>query len=91
MNASELHYQPNHLLDTVIEQLNVGNDVELAKALSVKASMIRNIRRRSLPICGFLLIHMSEITGIDVHELRRLMGDRRGRFRIGQKTGALPK
>jgi len=85
MNLCEQQYQPNRLLDTLIKQLHVENDAELAKTLYVKESVIHHIRRRSLPISGSLLMHMSEVTGMEVRELRDLMGDRRSRFRIGYK------
>jgi hypothetical protein len=86
MNPREQHYQPNRLLDTLIKQLNLVGDAELAKTLYVKESVIRHIRKRSLPISGFLLLHMSEVTGIGINALRDLMGDRRSRFRIGYKV-----
>jgi hypothetical protein len=91
MNLREQHYQPNRLLDTLIKQLHVENDAELARNLDVKESVIHQIRKRSLPISGFLLMHMSEVTGIKIDELRQLMGDRRSRFRIGYKLTRRPR
>jgi hypothetical protein len=38
-----------------------------------------------LPVTGSLLIRMHEVTDLSIQELRALMGDRRGKFRISEK------
>jgi hypothetical protein len=76
-------YNPNQLLDTLAEQLQVASDSALARKLNVTKSVIRKIRCHAVPVGGSLLIRMNDVSAIKVEELRRLMGDRRHRLRIG--------
>jgi hypothetical protein len=78
-------YNPNHLLDALIEQLNLKNDAALARALEVAPPMISKIRHRALPVGGAMLIRMHEISELSIAELRLLMGDQRKQFRISDK------
>lgn len=75
-------YNPNRLLDFVIDKLHLKNDAALARTLGVPAPVISKIRHGSLPIGATLLIAMHEETGWSIRELRDLMGDRRQKFRI---------
>lgn len=74
---TETTYNPNHLLDALIERMELKNDGELARSLKVTTTIIRNIRQRRLPVGASILLWMHEATGIRVDELRELMGDRR--------------
>lgn len=85
MNQSEAFtkgYDPDHLLDALIEAMQLTNDRALARRLNVAEAVVRNIRRRKLPVTGSMLMWMHEATGISIAELRRLMGDRRTKFRL---------
>jgi hypothetical protein len=82
-------YDPNHLIDSLIEHLELRNDAALSRVLGVEAPVISKIRHRRLAIGASILIRMHEASDIEIQELRALMGDRREKFRITpSKTGA---
>lgn len=70
-------YDPNHLLDALIEKMNLKNDAALSRRLVVQPPVISKIRHRRLPVGASLLIRMHEESGLSIRELRELMGDRR--------------
>ena len=78
-------YDPNRLLDTLIVHLNLKNDAVLSRALEVAPPVISKIRHNRLPVGASLLIRMHEVSDLSIRELRRLMGDRRSKFRISDK------
>ena len=78
-------YDPDHLLATLIERLNLKNDAALSRALEVSPPVISKIRHRRLPVTASLLIRMHEVSTLSIKELRLLMGDRRQKFRISDK------
>lgn len=83
MNArAETIYNPDNLLDVLINHLKVKNDAGLARALEVAPPMISKIRHRRFGISAGILIRMHEVSGLSIRELRDLMGDRRVKFRI---------
>ncbi len=77
-------YNPNRLLDTLIENLRLKNDAALSRVLEVAAPLISKVRHRRLPVGASLLIRMHEVSDLSISDLRRLMGDRRKKFRIGE-------
>ena len=79
------HYDPNNLLETLIEKLNLKNDAALSRALEVAPPLISKIRHRRLPVGASLLIRMHEVSQLSIKDLRLLMGDRRNKFRISDK------
>ena len=83
--ADQVNYDPNHLLDSLIEKLNLKNDAALSRALEVAPPVISKIRHRRLPVGASLLIRMHEVSDLSIRELRNLMGDRREKFRISDK------
>lgn len=87
---SQQTYDPNRLLDMLIERLNLKNDAALSRALDVAPPVISKIRHGRLPIGASMLIRMHEETGLNIRELRDLMGDRRNRLRISNVEG-MPK
>ena len=78
----DANYDPNALLDALIKKLSLKNDAALSRALEIAPPVISKIRHRRLPVGASLLIRMHEITDLSITELRTLMGDRRGKFRI---------
>lgn len=85
-NASEqFQYDPNNLLESLIEKLNLKNDAALSRALEVAPPLISKIRHRRLPVGASLLIRMHEVSDLSIRDLRHLMGDRRNKFRISDK------
>lgn len=87
-NATEqFQYDPNNLLESLIEKLNLKNDAALSRALEVAPPLISKIRHRRLPVGASLLIRMHETTGMSIRELRDLMGDRRTKYRLSDAQG----
>lgn len=80
-------YDPNHLLDTISQQLNLKNDAALARTLEVTPPMISKVRHQRLQIGASLLIRIHEVTGMRVRELQDLMGDRRTKYRLSNAQG----
>lgn len=78
-------YDPDRLLEALIERMKLKNDAALSRALAVSPPVISKIRHRRLPVTGSLLIRMHEVTELSIQELRQLMGDRRNKFRISEK------
>lgn len=83
--ADQVAYDPNNLLDALIEKLSLKNDAALSRQLEVAPPVISKIRHRRLPVGASLLIRMHEISDISIKDLRILMGDRRDKFRISDK------
>ncbi len=83
--ADQVAYDPNNLLDSLIEKLHLKNDAALSRALEVAPPVISKIRHRRLPVGDSLLIRMHEVSDLSIRELRILMGDRREKFRISDK------
>lgn len=85
--ANQESYNPNHLLDILIEKLNLKNDAALSRALEVAPPVISKIRHRRLPVGASMLIRMHEVSAMSVRELRDLMGDRRVKYRVSDAQG----
>src|SRR3954451_1251474 len=83
--TSQQTYDPNHLLDVLIEKLRLKNDAALSRALEVAPPVISKIRHNRLPVGASLLIRMHEVSDMSIRDLRFLMGDRRMKFRISDK------
>lgn len=83
--SSKSKYDPDRLLEALIERMNLKNDAALSRALAVSPPVISKIRHRRLPVTGSLLVRMHEVTDLSIQELRQLMGDRRSKFRISEK------
>lgn len=83
--SDQFQYDPNNLLESLIEKLNLKNDAALSRALEVAPPLISKIRHRRLPVGASLLIRMHEVSDLSIKDLRHLMGDRRNKFRISDK------
>ncbi|MBC7490665.1 MAG: hypothetical protein H7240_12565 [Glaciimonas sp.] len=81
----QVTYDPNYLLDSLIDKLHLKNDAALSRALEVAPPVISKIRHHRLPVGASLLIRMHEVSSLTISELRALMGDRREKFRISDK------
>ncbi|TQK10210.1 hypothetical protein [Herbaspirillum sp. SJZ107] len=79
--AEEFNPDPGALLDAVTKHLNLKNDAALARALEFAPPVISKIRHSKLPVGAMALIRMHEVSGIEIKDLRALMGDRRKHFR----------
>lgn len=85
--TSHESYNPNRLLDILIERLHLKNDAALSRALEVAPPVISKIRHRRLPVGASMLIRMHEVSSLSVRELRDLMGDRRTKYRLSDAQG----
>jgi hypothetical protein len=85
--AGQETYDPNRLLDTLLEKMHLKNDAALSRALEVAPPVISKIRHRRLPVGASLLIRMHEVSEMSVRELRDLMGDRRTKYRLSDAQG----
>jgi len=81
---ADVSYDPNNLLDALIKHLNLKNDAALSRMLEVAPPVISKIRHRKLPVGPSLLIRMHEVSELSIRDLRTLMGDRRGKYRVGE-------
>src|SRR5438034_5238258 len=78
-------YDPDNLLGSLIKKLNLKNDAALSRALEVAPPVISKIRHGKLSVGASILIRMQEVSDLSIKELRELMGDRRGKFRMSDK------
>lgn len=85
--TARLRYDPNRLLDCLRQEMRLATDEDLSRVLDVEPLLISKIRHGLLPVGPSLLIRMSEISNKSVRELRYLMGDRRGQYRLNDVRG----
>ena len=69
---TEPTYDPNAVLDAIMEKLNLKNDAALSRALEVAPPVISKIRHRTLPIGATILLRMHEKSNIPIRELKEL-------------------
>jgi len=72
----EESFDPNRLLDALIEKMQLKNDAALSRRLGVAPSVISNIRCGRLPVGASMLLRMHEESDILIKELRAIMGGR---------------
>jgi hypothetical protein len=82
LNTTVKTYDPNNLIDAVSARLALKNDAAVARALKVETPIIEKVRSSRLPLGGYLLMRLGEVTGMSVGDLQDLMGDRRRKFRM---------
>ena len=83
-------YDSNHLLDSILDELNLPNDAALAEALEVDESVISDLRDMRREVDAAILIRMHELTDISIVGLRNILGDRRRRSRFSEGGGEQP-
>jgi hypothetical protein len=66
-------YDPNRVLDAVIQKLRLKNDAALSRVLEVAPPVISKIRHNTLPIGATILLRMHEVSDFSIRELRALM------------------
>ena len=74
-------YDPNRLLDYLLDKLELKNDAALSRLLEIEPPTISKIRHQRLGVGAGLLLRLHEVSNLSIRELRELMGDRRGQFR----------
>ena len=66
-------YDPDNLLDALLDRMQLKHDAALAGALGVAPPAISKIRHRKLPVGPVMLMRMHEASGLSIQELRQLM------------------
>jgi hypothetical protein len=66
-------YDPNRVLDAIINKLRLKNDAALSRVLEVAPPVISKIRHNTLPIGATILLRMHEVSDYSIGELRTLM------------------
>ena len=66
-------YDPNRVLDAIINKLRLKNDAALSRVLEVAPPVISKIRHNTLPIGATILLRMHEVSDYSIRELRALM------------------
>jgi hypothetical protein len=69
----EAAYDPNNLLDTLIELLGFKNDAELSRELGITQAMVSRIRHCRARVGPSVLVRMHELSHLSTRELKRLM------------------
>lgn len=77
------NFDPAHMLDHLRYRLRLKDDASLSRFLDVTRPMLSRVRHRKRVVCAGLMLRIHEATGIRVHDLRVMMGDRRCRVRPG--------
>lgn len=85
--ATQPEYDPDRLLDAMLEKLQLKNDAALCRALEVAPPVISKIRHRRLPVGASMLIRLHEVTDMSVAQLREILGDRRQKYRLSDVQG----
>lgn len=87
-DSTEIHeYNPDRLLDALRDNLYLKNDAALSRMLQIAPPVISKIRHRRLQVSAAVLIRMHEVSGLNISDLRFLLGDRRRKFRISDVQG----
>lgn len=79
----ERPYSPARLLDALLDHWQLKRDSELARTLDVSRSFVCCLRQHKTSVGAAVLIRMHEASGLSIKELRKILGDRRRRFRGG--------
>lgn len=75
-------YDPNRLLNTLMERLGLSGDKELSQRLNISTKVLRKIRTGELTISASMLLWMAECAQTTIEELRSILGDRRRKLRL---------
>jgi len=78
-------YNPAHLIDALVQKLEISNDKELAELLGVSPSTISKIRTRKNPISPAVLVRIHELTDVAIADIRAIIGERRTRMFVSEQ------
>lgn len=67
-------YNPNALLDLVIDRKRLRCDAALARALDVGPPVLSKIRHKHLKISNDLLVRLFDISNLNLDYMRRIAG-----------------
>lgn len=83
---NEPGYKPENLLDCLSNFLQLRNDAQLARALGVGSPVISKIRKRHYAVTHRLLIHMHDLTGLSLNDLREMGGIPKSNLTLKKKV-----
>lgn len=81
LSRSRPHYDPNRLLDMLMQRRALRSDKALAKLLGFAPRVLAGLRSGRIALAPWMLGWIAEAGGMGVEEARRLIGDRRARAR----------
>lgn len=81
-------YDPNRLLDTLLQRIGVSDDQALALHLHISPKTLGKIRSGELQLSATLLLCMAEGAATSMDELRSIVGDRRRKLRLPYRIAA---
>jgi hypothetical protein len=68
------NYVPDHMIDQVLDRLDLKNDAPLAQALDVEAPTVSKLRTKALPLGPAMLIYLHELTNLSTGQVREMAG-----------------
>jgi hypothetical protein len=74
MKTNESTNSTAHMLDTVLELLQLKNDAALSRAIAVPPPVISKVRNEVQPLGSRLLVKLHEATGMSTKEIKALAG-----------------
>jgi hypothetical protein len=77
-------YNPNKLLDLILDKLELKSDAAMSRKLDISAPILSKIRHGLLPVGASILIRMHETTGLTISELQAAVGNRRAKHRYSK-------
>lgn len=69
-------YEPEKVLDFLINWLDARNDAGLSRMLEVAPPVVSKIRNRYTPLTDSMLIRMHEVSDVSIKDLKNMMGNR---------------
>jgi len=77
-----IQYNPNHMLDALIEKMGLENDAAFAQRIKLARPIVAMLREGRMSISASMMMWFHEASGISMKELRQLIGDRRLKYRL---------
>jgi hypothetical protein len=68
------NYDPDALLDYVIDKLHLRSDAGLSRALKVGPPVLSKIRHKHLKISSDLLVRMHDVSDLGLDTMRKIAG-----------------
>ena len=90
MKPQHIHsqYDPNRLLNALMERLHLQSDRELSQRLNISFKLLGKIRCGDVQLSPSMLMWMAECAKASIDELRYVLGDRRAKARLNHAIAA---
>lgn len=73
---------PNHLLDALIDRMDLPDDTALAQKLKVAPPIISMLREGRIAVSAPMMKWMHDASGMSLQQLHELLNDERSDFRF---------